>query len=340
MALPFCLIFRPDGTLSDVANLPDRLVNRDPESILKMLKHSFMLGEAERFRRFCAEPPGYTVCSGYMTLFRINGFGGYQFAFGEKVLIDGQVRIHLYLFRKYRHLFEFTAPMYQRFIRASQALNGETDTVLTPAAALIDDKAPSLFYSEESITDIQELTEKILRYLSEDPVFAGNRLTLIEQGERDPYRYLIRFSSPAYTHLLYALLATVISLSRSHEIFISLNDAGSGIGIDIRTDTGIPCPEPLSHAVNLTAIAALVPHCDVMLAFADMLAAGNGFVPSVSLDPGSASFSVSLLVGSDSGLDSDFHYRDPYASLSSVLLEAAGLWHLFTSSVSFDEQKQ
>ena len=126
-----------------------------------------MLGEAERFRRFCAEPPGYTVCSGHMSLFRINGFGGYQFAFGEKVLIDGQVRIHLYLFRKYRHLFEFTAPMYQRFIRASQALNGETDTVLTPAAALIDDKAPSLFYSEESITDIQELTPEIVATLIE-----------------------------------------------------------------------------------------------------------------------------------------------------------------------------
>lgn len=332
----FCLIFNTHSCLTEAVNLPFKVREYRTEEIQKDFFFSLAPGDKSRFAEFCNTAPDFRHISGCTAVFKLFGFYNSNYAFAEKNILDGCIKTFVYIFRNQKGLLEFLSPIYLRFLPTVLQIGAEPDSVLSPAAALILDKAPSLKDSEKNDTDFLELTERILSCISADSVFYGNKITLIhtdspvdaEQNRKSSF--LIKFSTPAYTHILYALLAVMTAATRSHEIFLNITKSGFGAMIDIKTDSAGAKSKALRGVTDLTCLAPFAAHCENLLAFAEYVAVEHDFKPSADFDPDTSELSITLCIAVDTYSEGEFRYREPYKDLDAILLEASGLYQLLT----------
>lgn len=333
----FCLIFDSGSRLLEAVNPSERVRKCQTEEIQKDFFFSLSSGDKARFIDFCAAVPDFRHVSGCTAIFKLFGFYGSNYAFAEKNILDRSIRVYVYIFRNPKGLLEFTSPIYLRFLPASLKISAEADSVLSPAAALIRKKAPSLLDHEKHDTDILELTKRILSHISADPVFYGNTITLIHADspvdleQKRKSSFLIKFSASAYTHILYALLAVMTAATHSHEILLRVTKFGFGAMIDIKTESAAARSKPFRDVTDLTCLAPLAAHCENMLAFAEYVAVKNDFKPSANFSPDTSELSITLSIAADTCSEGEFRYREPYKELYAVLLEASGLYRLLTS---------
>lgn len=177
-----------------------------------------------------------------------------------------------------------------------------------------------------------------MTYISADPVFYGNRFTLIytdspiDREKKRKSSFLIHFSVSAYTHILYALLAAAIAATRSHEILLRIEKFGFGVMLDIKTDSSAVGSMPFCGVTDLTCLSRLASHRETILAFAEYIAVENDFKPSAAYNPDTSELSIMLNIATDTCSEGEFRYREPYKELYAVLLEASGLYRLLTDN--------
>lgn len=337
----FYLIFTPDGSLVDwrcPASSP--IQKMAPADITKKLLLSLTEGDKSRWLDFCAAPPDFSTATGHAAIFRLFGFSGANYGFAEKNLIDGAARIYLYLFRSRDRFTELTSPIYLRFLPNARALT-EENTLLSPMAALIHRHAKSLDLSEKNETDLFVLTQRALEQIAADPVFCGNEILFSdgEQGAAPSAGHptegmLVRFSTPAYLHLFYALLAVFTAATQTHEITVEVKKRERDAVLSLLTTVSDPGKLPGRKAMNgvteLSCLSVFAKRCEHMLAFADYVAIDNDLTPFLHFDPDTASLCAELTIAGV-GSEGEFKYRDAYELISVILAEASGLYHLLTA---------
>lgn len=329
----FCLIFDEKARLTDSVNKPVKVQKYLIEEMQKKFFLSLLPGDKERFIEFCATPPDFQSVSRCAALFKLFDFYSFTWAFAEKNILEGETKILVYVFKRRGAFQEFLSPLYLRFLPTVTRLDSEKRSVFSPAGTLVFDKAPYLMNGELENTDILELTERILEIISSDPVFYGNEISLEHEnpdnGMNDALAssFIVEFSTSAYIHIFYSLLAVFSSVSHSHKISLKISKAGFGAILELKTDTTADCAV-VNGATDLLAAASFAKQYENLLAFAEYVAVANEYEPSVHFNPDASELSVSLGISVDFWSEGEFRYREPYDELREIVLEASGMYRL------------
>ena len=240
---------------------------------------------------------------------------------------------------------------YLEFFSAQHSLeSGDVPLMTRPLAGMVEKKAPSLSDQWKDHTNILELTQKVLQSMNEDPVFYGNKISLIcddlAAGEKMPMSvvvaYLVYFSTPVFIHVLYSILASFIESTVSHVIDVYVRRVGLGAEVEVRTNTLPGVTKDLNEVTDLTLVSVFAEYSEPMMAFAASLAETNALNPAVTYSGGDGILSVFLRIGVNEENEGNFHYRDPYENLEAILGEANAIYQsvLMKWSESLYKEKQ
>ncbi len=334
----FCMFFSSDALLTWVPQQNGQWEETDPAVIQEAFFQALSPGDEVRFKALCRkeflEGSGSNRYDG-MGVFRLNDFYGYTCAFAEKNAEKGKDSIAVTFFRNTKKLSQRLSPVYLRLFPLLGTAEETKRSFLSPVA----DSAGG-GHTEEH-TDVKELTERILSFVREDPLFYGNRFHLTEadsfgkEGEDGKDVPVFRFSSADFAKVLYALFGAMMEATVSHEFDVRVETCRSVVSIGIETMADNGGAGALHEVTDLGSLSPFARTSGVLTALAEYLSAANGFGTGVSFSEDSGVLAVRLSLTAESRSEGDFRYRPLYGDLAGIVREAARVVRLLAEDRRF-----